>query len=61
MIEHSSKILYGLSRFQAMPICPKCHKLISESHYARHVERCGLTHNTKVASSALSRKRAAGY
>ena len=24
-----------------MPICPKCHKLISESHYERHLRRCG--------------------
>jgi hypothetical protein len=24
-----------------LPICPKCHKLISESHYERHLRRCG--------------------
>jgi hypothetical protein len=27
-----------------MPICPKCHKLISESHYQRHLKRCGTSH-----------------
>jgi hypothetical protein len=24
-----------------LPVCPKCHKLISESHYERHLRRCG--------------------
>jgi hypothetical protein len=27
-----------------MPVCPKCHKLISESHYERHLGRCGTIH-----------------
>jgi hypothetical protein len=27
-----------------LPICPKCQKLISESHYERHLRRCGTTH-----------------
>ncbi len=27
-----------------MPVCPKCEKLISESHYERHLSRCGTTH-----------------
>jgi hypothetical protein len=27
-----------------VPICPKCHKLISESHYERHLRRCGNPH-----------------
>ena len=27
-----------------MPICPKCHKEISASHYERHLRRCGTSH-----------------
>lgn len=27
-----------------MPVCPKCRKLISESHYERHLKRCGISH-----------------
>jgi len=27
-----------------VPICPKCHKLINESHYERHLARCGTSH-----------------
>jgi hypothetical protein len=27
-----------------VPICPKCHKLITESHYQRHLKRCGTSH-----------------
>ena len=27
-----------------MPTCPKCGKFISESHYERHLRRCGTTH-----------------
>jgi hypothetical protein len=27
-----------------MPVCPKCHKLISAKNYARHLRRCGTTH-----------------
>jgi hypothetical protein len=29
---------------QALPTCPKCEKFISESHYQRHLQRCGTTH-----------------
>ena len=44
---------------QVMPICPKCHKPISQGRFQRHLERCGTTHNTKVASSKRARDRAA--
>ncbi len=27
----------------SLPICPKCQKMISESHYERHLRRCGTT------------------
>jgi phage FluMu protein Com len=27
-----------------MSVCTKCHKLISESHYERHLKRCGTSH-----------------
>ncbi len=27
-----------------MPVCPKCHKLISEARYSRHLRRCGTRH-----------------
>jgi hypothetical protein len=27
-----------------MPVCPKCHKLISANNYARHLGRCGTSH-----------------
>jgi hypothetical protein len=27
-----------------MPVCPKCHKLISPKNYSRHLKRCGVTH-----------------
>lgn len=27
-----------------MPSCPKCGKFISESHYERHLRRCGTIH-----------------
>ena len=27
-----------------MPTCPKCQKFISESHYQRHLRRCGTAH-----------------
>lgn len=33
-----------------MPVCPKCHKLISESHYERHLKRCGTTHKHEPQS-----------
>jgi len=33
-----------------LPICPKCHKLISESHYERHLRRCGTTHGHEPQS-----------
>jgi hypothetical protein len=25
-----------------LPVCPKCGKFISESHYERHLKRCGV-------------------
>jgi hypothetical protein len=41
-----------------MPVCPKCHQLISESHYERHLRRCGTTHEhepqTPYARSATA-------
>ncbi|HUK75032.1 MAG TPA: hypothetical protein VLU99_04505, partial [Nitrososphaerales archaeon] len=30
--------------FKTVPTCPKCHKFISESHYQRHLQRCGTSH-----------------
>ncbi len=33
-----------------MPICPKCRKLISESHYERHLRRCGTSHHHEPQS-----------
>jgi hypothetical protein len=27
-----------------LPTCPKCQKHISESHYERHLRRCGTIH-----------------
>ncbi|MDA4134378.1 MAG: hypothetical protein OK441_02270 [Thaumarchaeota archaeon] len=27
-----------------MPVCPKCHELISEEHWERHLSRCGVHH-----------------
>jgi hypothetical protein len=27
-----------------MPVCPKCHKLISAARYSRHLRRCGVKH-----------------
>jgi len=33
-----------------MPVCPKCHKLISESHYDRHLNRCGTVHKHPAQS-----------
>ncbi|GEM_PF-1772818 len=27
-----------------MPLCPRCHEHISESHYGRHLKRCGTSH-----------------
>ena len=33
-----------------MPICPKCGKLISESHFERHVSRCGHVHKRRSVS-----------
>jgi ABC-type dipeptide/oligopeptide/nickel transport system permease subunit len=37
-----------------LPICPKCHKLISESHYERHLRRCGTTREHEPEPQALS-------
>jgi hypothetical protein len=33
-----------------MPICPKCHKLISANHYERHLRRCGTSHHHQPQS-----------
>ena len=33
-----------------MPTCPKCQKWISESHYQRHLRRCGTTHEHEPQS-----------
>ncbi|MDA4121847.1 MAG: hypothetical protein OK456_01550 [Thaumarchaeota archaeon] len=33
-----------------MPVCPKCHKLISEKHFARHLKRCGTSHHHEPQS-----------
>ncbi len=33
-----------------MPTCPKCGKFISESHYERHLRRCGTTHKHETQS-----------
>jgi hypothetical protein len=33
-----------------LPICPKCQKLISESHYERHLRRCGTIHGHEPQS-----------
>jgi hypothetical protein len=30
--------------FETVPTCPKCEKFISESHYQRHLQRCGTSH-----------------
>ncbi|MDA4123389.1 MAG: hypothetical protein OK456_09445 [Thaumarchaeota archaeon] len=28
-----------------MPVCPKCHKLITEERWERHLKRCGVYHD----------------
>lgn len=33
-----------------MPTCPRCQKWISESHYQRHLGRCGTTHSHEPQS-----------
>lgn len=33
-----------------MPVCPKCHKLISDRHYERHIKRCGTSHKHMAQS-----------
>ena len=38
------------SHDRPLPICPKCQKLISESHYERHIQRCGTTHRHEPQS-----------
>jgi hypothetical protein len=37
-----------------LPVCPKCQKLISESHYERHLRRCGTTHKHEPQSLHVS-------
>ena len=36
-----------------MPTCPKCEKFISESHYERHLRRCGLPEAHKPGSGPM--------
>jgi len=33
-----------------LPTCPRCQKFISESHYQRHLRRCGTTHERRPQS-----------
>jgi hypothetical protein len=33
-----------------LPACPKCQKFISESHYQRHLRRCGTGHGQEPQS-----------
>ena len=33
-----------------LPTCPKCEKFISESHYQRHLRRCGTIHGDEPQS-----------
>ena len=37
-----------------MPVCPKCHKMISERHYERHLRRCGTEHDEEARGSQSS-------
>ena len=37
-----------------LPTCPKCQKFISESHYERHLRRCGTTHGNEPQSLHVS-------
>jgi hypothetical protein len=32
-----------------MPICPKCHKEISDRKFERHIRRCGESHKREAA------------
>ncbi|MDG6934760.1 MAG: hypothetical protein JRN68_08680 [Nitrososphaerota archaeon] len=32
-----------------MPICPKCHKEISDRKFERHLRRCGESHKQEAA------------
>lgn len=32
-----------------VPICPKCHELISEKRFERHLRRCGISHKDEAA------------
>ncbi len=34
---------------RAVPVCPKCGKLISAKKFKRHLERCGSTHKHHTA------------
>lgn len=38
------------ARGHVLPICPKCQKFISESHYERHLRRCGTEHRHEPQS-----------
>jgi hypothetical protein len=33
-----------------LPTCPRCQKFISESHYERHLRRCGTTNEHEPQS-----------
>ena len=33
-----------------LPVCPKCHKMISERKWQRHQERCGVHHRNRPPS-----------
>ncbi|HUI85730.1 MAG TPA: hypothetical protein VLY21_01075 [Nitrososphaerales archaeon] len=33
-----------------MPVCPKCHKMVSERKWQRHQERCGVHHRNRPPS-----------
>ena len=36
-----------------LPTCPKCEKFISESHYERHLRRCGTIHGNEPQSPSV--------
>lgn len=36
----------------SLPTCPKCGKFITESHYERHLRRCGIPHRQEQVPKA---------
>jgi len=46
-----------------LPTCPKCQRFISESHYERHLRRCGTTqgHEPPATAQAESADREGTY